>query len=175
MMTGDEKCIKDQKEIPEEQECKKATEKAMRLLLQQDRTYKELKDRLYRAGYSEQAANYAMNYVMGFGYIDDRRYAGNYISYHKKTKSKKEIRYKLLNKGIEPDVLASAFEEYDTEDEYEAIRQLILKRLKGQKLSELEFEQKNKIIAYLARKGYALPAIKHIVREQIASESDKNL
>ena len=46
------------------EENKKATEKAMNLLLQQDRTRKELLDRLYRAGFSERASTYAMEYVI---------------------------------------------------------------------------------------------------------------
>ena len=38
------------KAAKEPEEVRKAKEKAMRLLLQQDRTEKELRDRLYRAG-----------------------------------------------------------------------------------------------------------------------------
>ena len=42
-----------EKAAKEPEEVRKAKEKAMRLLLQQDRTEKELRDRLYRAGFSE--------------------------------------------------------------------------------------------------------------------------
>ena len=42
------------------EENKKATEKAMNLLLQQDRTRKELLDRLYRAGFSKEASRVAL-------------------------------------------------------------------------------------------------------------------
>ena len=68
------------KAAKEPEEVRKAKEKAMRLLLQQDRTEKELRDRLYRAGFSETASEAAMQYVSGFGYLDDRRYAENYFS-----------------------------------------------------------------------------------------------
>lgn len=151
---------------PEEKECRKAAEKAMNLLLQQDRTKKELQDRLYRAGFSEKASLYAMEYVTGFGYIDDMRYARNYISYHKGNRSRKELRYKLLNKGIEADVLAVALEEYETEDEREALIRLIRKRLHGRSLTELDYNERNKLTAYLARKGFSLPAIRRVMQEQ---------
>lgn len=59
------------KAAKEPDEVRKAKEKAMRLLLQQDRTEKELRDRLYRAGFSETASEAAMQYVSGFGYLDD--------------------------------------------------------------------------------------------------------
>ena len=83
------------KAAKEPEEVRKAKEKAMRLLLQQDRTEKELRDRLYRAGFSETASEAAMQYVSGFGYLDDRRYAENYISFHKGRRSRKEISFKL--------------------------------------------------------------------------------
>lgn len=153
-------------ETPEQKECKKAAEKAMNLLLQQDRTRKELQERLYRAGFSEHASEYAMNYVSGFGYIDDLRYATNYISYHKENRSKKELRYKLLNKGVEADTLALAFESYEPEDEWKAICHLVEKRLKGKAIEQLEYDQKNKLIAYLARKGFAIGSIQRFIRER---------
>ena len=156
---------------PESNECRKAAEKAMNLLLQQDRTKKELQDRLYRAGFSEQAIAYAMEYVMGFGYIDDLRYARNYISFHKGNRSKKELRYKLMNRGVETEALAVALEEYEPEDEQNALSHLLKKRLKGKQLAELEYADRNKITAYLARKGFALPAIRRAMQEEIMRSS----
>lgn len=156
--------------LPSDEE-KKAAEKAMNLLLQQDRTKKELQDRLYRAGFSEKAAEYAMNYVMGFGYIDDLRYATNYISFHGGSRSRKELRYKLMNKGVPPEIIAEAFLEYEDEDEQTALRHILRKRLKGRRLSDMDYKEKNKITAYLGRKGYPLPAIRYIMKEQEEGES----
>lgn len=157
---------------PEQEECRKAAEKAMNLLLQQDRTRKELQDRLYRAGFSEWASTYAMEYVIGFGYINDLRYAENYISFHKGNRSKKELRYKLLNKGVEEDVLALAFESYEEEDEQVALAHLLKKRLNGRKLSDMEYPDKNKVTAYLARKGFSLPLVKRAMKQQESEESN---
>lgn len=156
---------------PEQNECRKAAEKAMNLLLQQDRTKKELQDRLYRAGFSERAITYVMEYVMEFGYIDDLRYASNYISFHKENRSKKELRYKLMNKGVEPEVLALALEEYEPEDEQEALSRLLKKRLHGKQMADLEYADRNKITAYLARKGFSLPAIRRAMQEEIMKSS----
>lgn len=52
---------------------------------------KELQERLYRVGFSEEAAKYAIEYVEGFGYLDDARYAANYISLHKAKRSKRSF------------------------------------------------------------------------------------
>lgn len=175
-MTGkrEKKCLQE-RETPGQKECKQATEKAMNLLLQQDRTRKELEERLYRAGFSEQESEYAMNYVTSYGYLDDLRYAGNYIAFHKGNRSRKELRYRLLKKGVEPEVLTTAFEEYEEDDESTALAQVLRKRLRGKQLAEIGYDEKNRITAYLARKGYPLPAIKRVMREWNETESNKNL
>lgn len=151
--------------MSDKEECKKAAEKAMSLLLQQDRTRRELSDRLYRAGFSEDASRYALEYVESFGYIDDFRYASNYLSFHKGARSKKELRYKLMERGVPPEVIAEAFAEYEPGDEEEALQTQLRKRLRGKKLAEMDFPEKNKVVSYLARKGYPLPAVKRIMKE----------
>ena len=64
---------------PEEQ--KNARRKAMLLLEHMDRTEKGLSDRLRQAGFSAEATEDAMNYVRSYGYLNDYRYAMNYISF----------------------------------------------------------------------------------------------
>ncbi|MCH5265218.1 MAG: regulatory protein RecX [Lachnospiraceae bacterium] len=158
------------------EEEKKAASKAMNLLLQQDRTEQELRERLYRAGFSEKAAGFAMDYVMSFGYIDDLRYARTYLSCHKDSRSRKELRYKLINKGISPEILEEAFlQEYGESDEQAALFHMLQKRLRGARLSDMDYDTKNKVTAYLARKGYALPAIRSVMREWEQKESEESV
>lgn len=143
-------------------ECKRAAEKAMALLSYKDRTRNEMLDRLYRAGFSEKASGEAMAYIDQFGYINDRRYVENYIMFQKGKKSKKEIAYKLSEKGIDKELVWQVLEESEYEGEEEAVRNLIIKRLKGRAVPELTYEEKNKIKAYLGRKGYEFSVIKKV-------------
>ena len=78
---------------PEEQ--KNARRKAMLLLEHMDRTEKGLSDRLRQAGFSAEATEDAMNYVRSYGYLNDRRYAENYISFRMSTKSRQKILQEL--------------------------------------------------------------------------------
>lgn len=155
-----------------DEECRKAAGKAMRLLLQQDRTGKRLRECLYRAGFSEKAVEYAMQYVIQFGYIDDLRYARNYISYHKESYSRKEMQYKLMDRGITAEQIAEAFREYGTEDEHKALRRQLQKRLRGNTLSYMDIPARNKVMAYLVRKGYAIPAVRSVMKEWMDGEKD---
>ncbi len=150
-------------------ECRRATEKAMSLLQFKDRTERELSDKLYRAGFSEKASMEAMQYVKHYGYINDTRYASNYIMFQKGKRSKKEILYKLAEKGISKDVVWQVMEETEYDGEEDAIRTLILKKLKGRTVQDLSFEEKNKITAYLGRKGYELHGIKNVLGQLLNS------
>ena len=77
----------------------------MEWIAYKDRTKKELEDKLYRAGFSEKASKQAMDYVMSFGYIDDRRYVENYLMFQTGKRSKKEIYFKLQQKGISQELI----------------------------------------------------------------------
>ena len=149
------------------EEAKKATEKAMALLLHKDRTGRELSDRLKKAGFSGEASEYAMAYVESYGYIDDARYAERYTDYHKSSQSKSEIRRKLSEKGISDEILSDTFAAcYDGEEgdsETEALQALLAKRLKGREVSELTFEEKQKQMRYLAGKGYPIDKIRKLM------------
>ena len=94
---------------PEEQ--KNARRKAMLLLEHMDRTEKGLSDRLRQAGFSAEATEDAMNYVRSYGYLNDYRYAMNYISFRMGTKSRQKILQELSGKGIDRETVLAAWEE----------------------------------------------------------------
>jgi regulatory protein len=144
------------------EEGKRATEKAMALLQFKDRTEKELSERLYRAGFSENASLEAMQYVKNFGYINDRRYVENYLLFQKEKRSKKELAYKLAEKGIKKELLSQIMEESGYEGEETAAKKMVEKKLKGRTMAELSPEEKDKITAYLGRKGYKFETIRSV-------------
>ena len=65
--------------------------KAMSLLKYQDRTKKELKERLMRAEFPEFITEGAVAYVESFGYINDEEYVRRYMEY----KSGVRVRFRL--------------------------------------------------------------------------------
>ena len=146
-----------------DEEAKKATKKAMDLLLRMDQTEKGLYDKLIRAGFSERAVATAMSYVKSFGYLDDLRYAQNYIGFHKEQYSRKELRYKLAGRGVPPDVVDQALSEHFREDERQALRRQLEKKLRGREVSALDRAEREKLIAYLTRKGYSYSDVRAVM------------
>ena len=140
--------------------------RALHLLERKDYSKKELIERLQKDGYETELIEEIIAYVDSFHYLDDVRVAGAYIRVRKHQKSKRELEYKLKQRGISEEDIALAMEEnYETEDgisEEEIAIQKYLKKyhLEESELTNLSYEEKQKIAVKLYRKGYASEKIR---------------
>jgi regulatory protein len=130
-----------------------------------DRTEGELRNRLSEEGFPEEIIQSTIEYVHYYGYLNDERYAINYIRQRKETKSKLIIRSELAGKGIDKELLDMIFTtEYQGQEEdpeITAIRKAIAKKVKEP--DALSREEKQKLIAHLYRKGFEFDKIKKLV------------
>ena len=140
--------------MPEEQRTIEARKKALALLEIRDRTTKELRERLLRCGYSREEAEDALRYAASLGYVDDLRYAENYILWRKDEKSQKKIFTDLYTKGISRETMEQAWEEAagDDHEESSMIEKEILKKYPAG--SSLTPKQMRSLQGSLARKGF---------------------
>ena len=145
--------------------CRRARLRAMNLLKSRDYTEKVLKRKLKDSMYPDEAIDNAVNYVKSYGYIDDCRYAENYIRSNKNIRSRKEIRIKLLERGITPDVIEAAFEEEGDsgEEETELIKKIINKKLRSIDVSDPT--ARRRLIAQMYAKGFSAEKTEQILDE----------
>ena len=102
----------------------------MHLLEDMDRTESALREKLRQGLYPSDVTEAAIEYVKSFGYLDDVRYAENFVRSRQNVKSKKEIGTALLQKGISSEIAKRAMEIcYEEMGEEEAIRIIRDKRL----------------------------------------------
>lgn len=138
---------------------KRCKKRAMNILLKGDLTEMKLRSKLADGKYSEDVIDDAIKYVKSYHYIDDRRYAMSFISAKSMTDSKNTIRRKLIEKGVSKDIIDSCIEEYYVEDELnrDVERELIEKLLKKKcrDFTNLEYNDKQKLIASVMRKGFS--------------------
>lgn len=145
---------------------REARKKALRLLEHMDRTEKGLTDRLLRAGFSEKLAEDAVSYVKDYGYINDRRYALNYIMYRIHDKSRQKIFQELSGKGIDRQTIQDAWEEaeeLETPDERALLCQMIEKKYEPG--AELDEREMRRLYGYLARRGFRSGDIFSVLEE----------
>lgn len=143
-----------------------ARKKALRLLEHMDRTEKGLYDRLLRAGFSEELAADAVAYVKDYGYVDDERYARNYILYRIHDKSRQKIFQELQQKGVSKSIIQNAWDEaadQEKPDERAVLRQMIEKKYaQGSRLDE---KAMRRLFGYLARRGFRTGDIFSVLEE----------
>jgi regulatory protein len=145
----------------------KAKLKALSLLKLTDRTETELRNKLSDVGFTQNIVDKAVQYVAGYGYLNDERLAAAYVRTRKNVKSKLVIKMDLLQKGVDAKTIELAFlEEYNTDDDQEdpelvAIKKAIAKKVRSQE--DMDFDAKQKLIASLYRKGFNISKIKQVI------------
>lgn len=148
---------------------------ALDLLSDRDYTEKSLYDKLVSVGYSESDADSVISYICEFNYLDDVRYAVNYIRSKEAVKSEKYIRNQLCIKGVSQDNILRAFDIIAEEHEdlgvsREEITSKAIRNALKKKLKPADYENQDKItktIASLLRSGYKYSDIKQIMNEYL--------
>ena len=136
--------------------------RAMNLLQKKDYTEKQLHDKLSEGLYPREIIDDAIHYVKAYHYLDDERYARDYITYHMSIRSKNRIIQDLSGKGISKDIFMPIVEELyveeDSDVELDQIKKLLIKKHFDPELTE--YKEKQKIMAFLMRKGFQMSDIR---------------
>lgn len=122
---------------------------AVRFLGYRDYSEKELLRRLARAGYDGTAA---VERLVGLGYIDDERYAREFVEKNAGKYGKLRIENELRRRGIDRElaetILSEAFAEPST-----AAFDALCKKQKAKAFSDSK--ERNRAYAFLARRGFS--------------------
>lgn len=137
-------------EIVEETIYRRAKQKALAILKYMDRTEYELRQKLAQAMYPSGIIERTISYVYSYHYLDDMRYVKNYIACKKNSKSKQQMIQELKGKGISKEMLSECL--IDEVEDGAALQRLIQKKVKD--INALSREEKQKVAAYLYRKGF---------------------
>ncbi len=144
-----------------EKEKKDAIKKAINILLGNDKSEKELRDRLIKAGFSDEATDASVEYCKGFGYVNDRRITESFILSQCSKRSRREIEMKLVLKGIDRDLIEEVYCSIEDDEsvslynaQLEAARK-IFKRKVDSGLDPGSYNDLIKIKAALYNKGFS--------------------
>ena len=144
---------------------KRARQRAMHLLTKRDYSTEKLRQKLFEDHYPEEIVEQAIAYVQAFGYLDDERYACQYIRCYCERKSRRRIEYDLISKGIASDTIQKAWEqltEKDTHVDEEAQIRRILES-KHFDMQQADYKETIKIMNFLYRKGYSPELIRKVL------------
>ncbi len=148
--------------IKEEILLKRARDRALYLLQSQGRTQAEMIKKLQNDGYPDDVTRTVMSFLSEYHFVDDSAYTENYIHVNKGRKSPRQIAYELQQKGVDKAKISRMLEENPI-DEEETARALLKKKTGGQ-IPE-EWKEKQKLAAFLGRKGFSFDVIQRVLRE----------
>lgn len=144
---------------------KRAKLRCMNLLKTKDYTRRQLEDKLKQGGYPPEVIVDAIAYVESYGYIDDERYAKDFVEYNMEHKSRTRIESDLLRKGIGRELVIKAFDELEKEgmeiDEEGMIHKILLK--KNYHAQTAASDERRKMYAFLYRKGFHSDIIRRVL------------
>ena len=144
---------------------KRAKLRAMNLLQKRDYTEYKLREKLREGMYTEDIIDETVEYLKSFHYIDDERYASDFIRYHIEDKSQNRIKQDLKQKGISTDIIESCLgDAYAEEDENPEIKQCrALLKKKHYDPENSTYEDRQKIMAFLYRRGFQMDVIQQVL------------
>lgn len=150
---------------------KRAKLRAMNLLKSRSYTAFQLREKLEIGGYPRQCIEEAIEYVSSYGYIDDRQYTVDFIEYHKASKSKNRIFQDLIKKGISQGMIQEAWENVVGDDRQELEKRQIVSLIHKKCFSPetASLKEKQKMMAFLYRKGFSNETIRSVLLLDITS------
>ena len=133
-----------------------AIDKAMNYLSKQQKTEMELKKYLLSKGFEEEIIAGVLDKLKEYSYIDDKKYAMDYIKSYSKNSGRIKISYDLRLKGIDDEIIANSLDSFEFDDG--VVLELLTKYMKGK---TREAKTKQKAYRFLASKGFENDKIIH--------------
>lgn len=143
------------------EEFDKEKTKVLKYVLYKKRTEREIRQK-FESTIEEEILNDVIEDLKENGYISDNIYVQRAINEFiaLKNLSLKEMRYKLLAKGVSNDIIDEYF--YDNRDKLEEFEKQSIRKIYYKKQGLMEIEE---IIQFLTKKGYKLDNIKDVLSE----------
>ncbi len=141
---------------------KNARSKAIKYVSFRLLSEKELVVKLQSKGFDEEIIRNVLDDLKSIGYINDKIYAQKFVFERSKLKpkSKKMLKFELINKGISEDIIDEVLDNFEY-DEVTIMERLIKKKFGKYDLSEPQVEVK--VISFLLHRGFSLEVIKQFL------------
>lgn len=147
--------------LREQDELGKAVDKALAFLTSRPRSIREVRDRLKEKEIPPATIDAVLQRLEGWGYVGDEGFARYWIENRgaNQPRGKRLLRQELWRKGVERETVEQILEESDI-DEAGAALGLARKRLNQLRALD-EQTQRRRLGAFLQRRGYDWPTVKH--------------
>lgn len=144
---------------------RRASLRCMNLLKSRAYTESQLRRKLEEGLYPEESIDAAIQYVKSYHYVDDARFARDYIVNQKEKKSRRVIEMDLAAKGVSRELVEEAFSEIEEDGDGPDEEKLALMWLSRRRFdpATADFSEKRRMAAFLYRKGIGGETVRRAV------------
>ena len=118
-------------EIQLESEKNTALDKALTHISASKKTEKQVRDFLKGKGYLPAVCDYVLEKMRGYGFIDDKQYAQDYVGFAAERKGGRLIKMELKAKGLSEEDIDEALTSLDTGEQESAAGRILAKYMRG--------------------------------------------
>ncbi|MCR4842513.1 MAG: recombination regulator RecX [Eubacterium sp.] len=155
-------------EIPEDVASKieeilsqRAYNRSIYLLEKKDYTAFQLRRKLREGYYPSHIVDVTILRLEELHFIDDVRYAENYVRFHGEKDSPKKLSVKLAQRGVPREIVEEALSNYEGPSEEELISDIVAR--KGYVSSEADDKARQKMMRFLLARGFSYENIKNFL------------
>jgi regulatory protein len=152
----------------------RATEAALVFLGYRPRSEREVRDRLRRGGYEQEAIDHAISRLNDWRYLDDEDFARRWVENRAthRPRGKRLLQQELRNKGIDSETAREVIDEAGLDEKTDA-EQIARRRLPAY-AGDDPAAIRRRLSSYLARRGYGYDVIR-VALERIMGEDDEGV
>lgn len=152
--------------IAKEENKLKCKETALRIIERSYKTEKEMEERLLEKGYDAESICSVLSFLKEYNFINDESYTKMFIKDKIKTQGSQKIKYALIRKGIDRDIIDNLLLDVDKDQETEVLKELAIKKYNQLiKRENDKYKLRDKLCRFLISRGYDYSKVKDVLRE----------
>lgn len=129
----------------------------------------EIREKLRQWNINKEEAELIIKKLINDKFVDDHRFAGFFVRDKQKLNKwgREKIRYALIHKGIQKEIIEKALESLEVSDYEETLRELLAR--KSKELYKYEsHEKKNRLIRFAVQRGFDYDLISSVINDFIS-------
>ena len=132
----------------------------------QERCVKDVKDKLKTYDIPQESKDEILDYLLDNRFVNDERFARSFVrgKVNQSGWGMNKIRFNLMQKGIDKDVIDEAFGQTDEEVYKQKLIDILKAKSKTVK-AETDFERKRKLAAFAMQKGFEGSLVWEVLKE----------
>lgn len=148
-----------------EEKIKKARNRVLRLLTYRARCVAEIRADLERKLYTPEVIEAVIAEMLRYGYLNDESFAAEYVEYRKlRGYGPKRVRYELIARGLDKEIVDAQLEEkFDEEEDLARMRSMLQRRIERE--AEIDNRWLQRQAAFLQRRGFQDGLIMTVLKE----------